>query len=150
MVKQIRTQLILCFQSADESLTLPELQRFPVKDQFENIVAEIQNHYEHFGIQLLEDSHGVRIKGTENSIRGDLVAITVEILRQWLQGKGRTPVTWQTFVECLLKSGLNVPADYIEAALVEEIFQALVVLTYEKWYQILVSVHFLISSSFSN
>lgn len=59
-------------------------------------------------------------------------------------------MTWQTFVECLLKSGLNVPADYIEAALVEEIFQALVVLTYEKRYQILVSAHFLISSSFSN
>lgn len=121
-----------------------------MKDQFENIVAEIQNHYEHFGIQLLEDSNGIRIKGIEKSNRGDLVGITVEILRQWLQGKGRTPATWQTFVECLRKSGLNVPADYIEAALVEEIFQALVVLAYEKRYQILVCAHFLISSSFSN
>ena len=72
-----------------------------MKDQFENIVAAIQNDYEHFGIQLLEDSNGVRIKGIEKSNRGDSVAITVEILRQWLQGKGRTPVTWQTFVECL-------------------------------------------------
>ena len=109
--------MILCFQSVDESPTLPELQCFPVKDQFENIVAAIQNDYEHFGIQLLEDSNGVRIKGIEKSNRGDSVAITVEILRQWLQGKGRTPVTWQTFVECLRESGLNVPADYIEAAL---------------------------------
>ena len=84
-----------------------------MKDRFEDIVAEIQNDYERFGIQLLEDSKGVRIKGIEKSNRGDPVAITVEILRQWLQGKGRTPVTWRAFVECLRESGLKVPADYI-------------------------------------
>lgn len=32
-------------------------------------------------------------------------------------GKGRKPVTWQTFVECLRESRLDVPADHIEAAL---------------------------------
>ena len=88
-----------------------------MKDRFEDIVAEIQNDYEHFGIRLLEDSNGVKIKGIEKSKLGDPVDITVEILRHWLQGKGRTPVTWRTFVECLRESGLNVPADYIEAAL---------------------------------
>ena len=90
-----------------------------MKDQFEDIVAEIQNDYEHFGIQLLKDSKGVRIKGIEieRANHGGPVAITVEILRQWLQGKGRIPVTWRTFVECLRESGLNVPANYIEAAL---------------------------------
>ena len=82
-------------------------------------MAEIQNDYVPFGIRLLEDSNGVRIKGIERSNRGDTVAITVEILRQWLLGKGRTPVTWRTFVECLRESGLNVPADYIEAELGE-------------------------------
>ena len=80
-------------------------------------MAEIQNDYVSFGIRLLEDSNGVRIKGLDRSNRGDPVAITVEILRQWLLGKGRTPVTWRTFVKCLRESGLNVPADYIEAAL---------------------------------
>ena len=86
-------------------------------DRFEDIVAEIQNDYEHFGIQLLKDSKGVRIKGIEQAKLGHPVAITLEILRQWLQGKGRTPVTWRTFVECLRESRLNVPAEYIEAAL---------------------------------
>ena len=80
-------------------------------------MAEIQNDYVPFGIRLLEDSNGVRIKGIERFNHFDAVAITVEILRQWLLGKGRTPVTWRTFVECLHESGLNVPADYIEAAL---------------------------------
>ena len=107
----------LCFQSTDGSPTLPELRRFPVKDQFMDIVAEIQNDYEQFGTQLLEDSKGVKIKGIAMSKLGDPVAITVEISRQWLLGKGRTPVTWRTFVECLRESGLNVPADYIETAL---------------------------------
>ena len=88
-----------------------------MKDRFEDIVAEIQNDYEHFGIQLLEDSNGVRIKGIEQAKLGHPVAITLEILRQWLQGKGRTPVTWRTFVECLRESRLNVPANYIEAAI---------------------------------
>ena len=109
--------LILCFQSTDESPTLLELQRFPVKGRFEDIVAEIQNDYKHFGIQLLEDSKGVKIKGIETSKLGDPVRITVEILSRWLLGKGRTPVTWRTFVECLRESGLNVPANYIEATL---------------------------------
>ena len=107
----------LCFQSTDGSPTLPELQRFPVKDTFKDIVAEIQNDYEQFGTILLEDSNGVKIKGIAMSKLGDPVAITVEILREWLKGKGRTPVTWRTFVKCLRESGLNVPADYIEAAL---------------------------------
>ena len=88
-----------------------------MKDRFEDIVAEIQNDYEHFGIRLLEDSNGVKIKGIEKSKLHDPVDITVEILRHWLQGKGRTPVTWRTFVECLRESGLNVPAAHIEASL---------------------------------
>ena len=107
----------MCFLSAGDRPTLLELRYFPVKDQFKNIVAEIQNDYYQFGTLLLGDTNGVRIKGIEGANRGIPVDITVEILRQWLQGKGRTHVTWRTFVDCLRESGLNTPADYIEAAL---------------------------------
>ena len=107
----------MCFLSAGDRPTLLELRYFPVKDQFKNIVAEIRNDYYQFGTLLLGDTNGVRIKGIEGANRGIPVDITVEILRQWLQGKGRTPVTWRTFVDCLRKSRLNTPADYIEAAL---------------------------------
>ena len=88
-----------------------------MKDEFENIVDEIANEYETFGIRLLDDSNGLRIKSIEKTKRGDPTDITIEIVRQWLQGKGRKPVTWQTFVECLRESRLDVPADHIEAAL---------------------------------
>ena len=111
------TFIILWFQSADGRPTLLELQHFPTKDGFEDIVAEIQSDYKSFGIRLLEDSNGVRIKGIEISSRDDTVAITVEILREWLKGRGRTPVTWQTFVKCLRESDLNVLANDIEAGL---------------------------------
>ena len=47
--------------------------------------------------------------------RGDPGYITVEILRLWLQGKGKKPVTWQTLVECLEDTKLHVAADYIKA-----------------------------------
>ena len=88
-----------------------------MKDQFKDIVAEIQNDYEQFGTILLQDSNGVKIKGIAMSKLGDPVAITVEILREWLKGRGRTPVTWRTFVKCLRESRLNVLADDIEAEL---------------------------------
>ena len=86
-----------------------------MKNQFKDIVLEIQIDYEKFGIQLLNDSNGNIVAGIERMKRGDPGDITVEILRQWLQGKGRKPVTWQTLVECLEDTKLHVAADYIKA-----------------------------------
>ena len=81
------------------------------------MIAEIQNDYEYFGTVLLEDKNGNIVKGIERAKRGDPVDVTVEIVRQWLQGKGRKPVTWQTFAECLRESNLHVAAEDIEKAL---------------------------------
>ena len=49
--------------------------------------------------------------------RGDPGDITVEILRQWLQEKGRKPVAWQMLVNCLQDTNLHVTADYIHSEL---------------------------------
>ena len=91
-----------------------------MKEEFKDIVAEIQNDYEILGIQLLEDSNGLRVKSIETAQRGDPLRITVVILQQWLQGQGRLPVTWQTFVECLQSAKLNNVAGYIEDTLPQE------------------------------
>lgn len=103
--------------SAGDSPTLPELQHFPVNGGFKDLVDEIGNDYEKFGILLLNDDNGIRVKGIEKTKNGDLIGITVEILRQWLQGKGRKPVTWRTLVKCLKDTNLHAPAGIIEAAL---------------------------------
>ena len=83
-------------------------------------MAEIQNEYETLGIQLLNDSDGLKIRSIETAQRGDPLRIMVVILQEWLQGKGRLPVTWQTLVECLRDANLNVVAGYIEDAFSQE------------------------------
>ena len=92
-----------------------------MKGEFKDILTEIQNDHKRFGTLLLKDDSGNVIKGIEKACRnGPPVDITVEILRQWLQGTGRLPVTWQTLVECLRDAKLNIAADYIEGALFQE------------------------------
>ena len=59
------------------------------------------------------------MKSIERSERGDPLRITVEILRQWLQGNGKLPVSWQTLVQCLQNSNLNVISDSIKTSLLE-------------------------------
>ena len=88
-----------------------------MKDGFTDVMAEVQNDYIKLGIQLLQDDNGNTVEGIERKKRGDPGDITVEILRQWLQGKGRKPITWQTLVECLEDTNLHVAANHIKFAL---------------------------------
>ena len=103
--------------SLDDSPTLPALQHFPVKNGHIDIAREIGPDYEKFGTLLLEDKNGVEVKNIKLYKRDHPVHITVEILHEWLQGKGRMPVTWQTLVECLRDIDLNVLADKIDHSL---------------------------------
>ena len=111
----------MCCKSADdrEPPTLPILRRFPVKRKHIDIAEEIGPDYEKFGTLLLEDEKGNKVKNIKVSERGDPVDITVEILKQWLQGKGRKPVTWQILVKGLRDTNLNTLADDIESSLSE-------------------------------
>ena len=106
-----------CSHSTGDPPTLPDLLYFPVQDDFKDVVVEIQSDYLKFGIQLLQDDTGNTVEGIERKKRGDPGDITVEILRLWLQGKGRQPVTWQTLVNCLQYTKLHVTADYIQSEL---------------------------------
>jgi len=101
-------------KSTDGPPTLDDLLHFPVTNGHIDLPEKIGADYVKFGILLLEDKNGHEVKGIEASKRFVPVDITVEILRYWLKGKGRKPVTWQTLVECLRYTGLNVLADEIE------------------------------------
>ena len=46
--------------------------------------------------------------------RGDGKTITIEILREWLAGSGKQPVTWWTFIEVLKDVGFSELAKDIE------------------------------------
>ena len=106
--------------SVGHSPTFPELQHFPLRDGYINIAEEIANAYNNFGILILDDKRASKVAAIAETKHGDSVAITVEILRQWLLGKGRMPVTWLTLIKCLRDTGLNVLADDIKGALSQE------------------------------
>ena len=104
-------------KSADAPPTLDVLQYFHVKNGHIDIAEEIGSDYEKFGTLLLEDKTGNKVKNIRVSEREDLLLIKVEILKQWLQGKGKEPVTWQTLMTCLRATGLTVLADRIDDSL---------------------------------
>ena len=80
---------------------------------------EVGPNYEKFGTLLLEDKKGNKVDSIAKSKHYISVDITVEILKQWLQGKGRKPVTWQTLVKCLQDTNLNAVADDMQRSLPE-------------------------------
>ena len=62
---------------------------------------------------------GKKSKNIKKSELGDPVDIAVAILKVWIEGKGRMPVTWRALVTCLQKTNLNVLADDIKTVLSE-------------------------------
>ncbi len=66
-----------------------------------------------FGIFLLNDDIGSVVEALVLQHREDSMAINMAILRKWMEGVGRQPVTWQTLVEALRDSELNTLADDI-------------------------------------
>ena len=106
-------------ESADNPPTLPTLRHFPVNGRFIDIAEEIGPNYEKFGTLLLEDKNGNIVTMVTMSEHDDPLPITVRILKQWLRGKGRLPVTWQTLVTCLRDIHLNVLADKMDHSLSE-------------------------------
>ena len=111
--------MVSSFTSADVLPALDDLRYFPVKDGHIDIAQEIGTDFEKFGTLLLEDKTGNKVKNIKVSERDDPLLITVEILRQWLQGKGKEPVTWRTLVTCLRATDLNVLAENIDHSLSE-------------------------------
>jgi len=88
-------------KSTDDPPILDTLRHYPVTNGHIDIAAEIGTDYEKFVTLLLQDKNGNIIDSIAKSKHYITVDITVEILRQWLQEKGRKPVTWQTLVKCL-------------------------------------------------
>ena len=55
------------------------------------------------------------MKNMAHQFQNDPEQINEEILRQWLSGKGKQPVTWATLVEVLRDIGLSTLAKDISA-----------------------------------
>jgi hypothetical protein len=78
-----------------------------------NLADKIGVSYFKFGVLLLEDD-GDQIVAIEKEQMKKASDINLEILRLWLKGKGKQPVTWATLVTVLQDIGLDKLAKDIE------------------------------------
>ena len=90
----------LCIVTADTP-TMIECIRFPGRKGEINIPQAIGSKYYEFGILLLDDPNGTRIHSIIHKHMGDAEQINTEILSEWINGKGKKPVTWKTLVQVL-------------------------------------------------
>ena len=89
--------------------------RFRGRERRINIPREIGVKYREFGLLLLEDHNGARIRALALKHRDDASEINIEIIEEWVAGKGKHPVTWRTFTEVLHDIELSTLAEEIEA-----------------------------------
>ena len=54
-----------------------------------------------FGILLLEDPNGMRIRNMERKHMKNPEQINMEVLQEWVRGGGKQPVTWDTLIHVL-------------------------------------------------
>ena len=94
--------------------TLPELLKFTCTDgRVVSIPVQIAAKYVQFGAFLLDDRDGSTVENMAHKHPNNLEQINTEILREWLNGSGKQPVTWATLVEVLNDIKLSTLADEI-------------------------------------
>ena len=76
---------------------------------------EVGTKYVSFGAFLLNDSTGAGVKNIERKNLNDAELINIEILQQWLNERGKQPLTWAALVEVLRDIELSVLAGEIGA-----------------------------------
>ena len=91
-----------------------ECTTFQGRERTINIPREIGSNYSQFGIFLLNDPYGTKVSNIEDKHGRDAVQINTEILREWVTGRGKNPVSWETLTEVLHNIGLGTLASEIE------------------------------------
>ena len=88
--------------------------RFHGRQRTINIPQEIGSNYHYFGIHLLDDRNGTRVRNLEHDHR-EIERINTEIIREWATGRGKKPVNWETLTKVLREIELCTLASEIEA-----------------------------------
>ena len=97
--------------------TLSQLICFKTRADSINVLEQIGSHYREFGVLLLEDTAGAVTEAIVTKHKCDAKAINLEILRNWLEGKGKKPVEWSTLVKVLKDIRLSELANEMEQTL---------------------------------
>ena len=100
-----------------EKPKLTKLLSFPTSTGAINITEKVGSKYVQLGLMLLEDDDGSTVDQITSDCHHKSADIALEILKRWIRGKGRQPVTWQTLTETLKIIGLTELASSIESSL---------------------------------
>ena len=105
--------------SASDKPTLLLFQKFPMHcGQDKKVIQAIAPKKHDLCIRLLNDEDGTITQNIEDQYKNDTPhRITEAILQKWLEGFGRTPQTWTTFITVLREIELFMLAKDIEDTL---------------------------------
>lgn len=100
---------------------MTELIKFVGQKGRKSIPAEIGDDYFKFGKHLLNDDTGEVVDDITLKCQKCPEQINANILRRWIEGEGKTPVTWATLIEVLKDISHDALAKDIECSLVEQL-----------------------------
>ena len=101
-----------------ERPSLPELFSYPtITGNTINIMSRVGTKHKQLGYILLNDEDGSTVDQISYSKHHDPEEITNEILKRWIRGNGKEPVTWKTLIDTLRAIGLTELASSIETSL---------------------------------
>ena len=81
-----------------------------------DLPTQVGGRFNEFGTLLLRDNRGAKMAIIFDSCQGRPERMTLEVLRQWLVGKG-VEVSWESLISTLNKSKLPLMASQIQMAL---------------------------------
>ena len=115
VVQLMAANLVCClYVTTIDCPTVLERTKFRGRERTINIPQEIASNYYYFGLHLLDDPNGTRVKNIEHDYR-KIEQINTEILQEWATGRGKKPVSWETLIEVLCDIELGTLASEIEA-----------------------------------
>ena len=93
--------------SIGDDATLPLLTSFPGKDGKFSVPQKIGVNYKLFGIGILDDSNGDKVTSIAHQNQQNPQSITLDILTEWVQGRGIPDRTWGGLLNVLSQPGLS-------------------------------------------
>ena len=106
LVVRIATSIFII--SVVQGLTLPQLISLPTRTgERINIMQRVGTQYTDLGLILLNDKDGSIVEQITSQYQLNAVNITREILKRWIRGEGKQPVTWKTLTDALTAIGLT-------------------------------------------
>ncbi len=91
---------------ADDKPLLHEIRNFPTaKGKSTDLCARIVD-YSQFSSCVLQDE-GSQLKGIEAGHGPKPKNIMNEVFSEWMEGKGKNPVSWRTLISCLEMTGFR-------------------------------------------